>query len=212
MTQRAMEEGGEVLESWRSRKQLIGGEGNEELEGTNNGVLRVVETLLRLFTIALSVTALIIMLKNSEKNEYGSVNYTDFSAFRYLVHANGICAGYSLFSAVFVALHRLSSVLRNWTFFLLDQVLTYLILGAGAASMEILYLAEKGNPATTWSSACRAFGPFCHKVTASIAITFVIVICCTLLSLISSYKLFSNYDAPDVSNPSKGVDIAAFHG
>jgi len=78
--------------------------------------------------------------------------------------------------------------------------------------MEILYLAEKGNPATTWSSACRAFGPFCHKITASIAITFVVVICYVVLSLISSYKLFTKYDVPDVSNTSKGVHIDAFHG
>ncbi|WVY90103.1 hypothetical protein V8G54_035617 [Vigna mungo] len=238
-----MEEGSGVLQNSRSDKRLIGGEGTrEEFEG-NSSFLRVVETLLRLFPIVLSVTALIIMLKNSEENEYGSVSYTDLSAFRYLsinsnmlsllqkfirsrfenssrwfvlrylVHANGICAGYSLLSVVFIALPRLSSSMpRNWTFFLLDQVLTYLILGAGAASMEVLYLAEKGNPTTGWSSACSAFGLFCHKVTASIAITFVAVICYVFLSLISSYKLFSKYDAPDISNISKGVHISAFHG
>jgi len=77
--------------------------------------------------------------------------------------------------------------------------------------MEVLYLAEKGNAATTWSSACGAFGPFCHKVTASIAITFVAVICYVFLSLISSYKLFTKYDAPDTTNISKAVHIAAFH-
>ncbi|ESW13972.1 hypothetical protein PHAVU_008G242000 [Phaseolus vulgaris] len=204
-----MEEGSGELESSRSGKQLIQAEGtHEEFEGNNNTVLRLVETLLRLFPILLSVTALIIMLKNSEENEYGSVSYTDLSAFRYLVHMNGICAGYSLFSVIFAALPSLSSMPINWTLFLLDQVLTYLILGAGAVSMEVLYLAEKGNSATTWSSACRAFGSFCDKVTASIAITFVVVICYVLLSLISSYKLFTNYDAPHVTNTSKH----AFHG
>ncbi|XP_014504001.1 CASP-like protein 2A1 [Vigna radiata var. radiata] len=208
-----MEEGSGVLQNSRSDKRLIGGEGtHDEFEG-NSSFIRVVETLLRLFPIALSVTALIIMLKNSEENEYGSVSYTDLSAFRYLVHANGICAGYSLLSVVFIALPRLSSSMPiNWTFFLLDQVLTYLILGAGAASMEVLYLAEKGNATTGWSSACSAFGLFCHKLTASIAITFVAVICYVFLSLISSYKLFSKYDAPDTSNISKGVHISAFHG
>jgi len=81
-----MEEGSGVLESSRSGKQLIEAEGrNEEFEGNDNSFLRLVETLLRLFPIVLSVTALIIMLKNSEDNEYGSVNYTDLSAFRYLI-------------------------------------------------------------------------------------------------------------------------------
>lgn len=79
-----MEEGSGVLQNSRSDKRLIGGEGtHDEFEG-NSSFIRVVETLLRLFPIALSVTALIIMLKNSEENEYGSVSYTDLSAFRYL--------------------------------------------------------------------------------------------------------------------------------
>ncbi|RDX90439.1 hypothetical protein CR513_27695, partial [Mucuna pruriens] len=201
-----MEEGNGVLENSRSCKNLIGAEGkDEELEG-NDSVLRVVETFLRLFPIALCVTALVIMLKNSQENHYGSISYTNLAAFRYLVHANGICAGYSLFSAVIVALPRPSTMPRAWTFFLLDQVLTYLILAAGTASAGVLYLANKGNAATTWSSACGSFGPFCHKVTASTAITFVVVLCYLLLSLISSYKLFSKYDPP-----AETLHIAAFH-
>ena len=41
---------------------------------------------------------------------------------RYLVHANGICAGYSLLSAIFTAMPRPPTMSRAWTFFLLDQV------------------------------------------------------------------------------------------
>ena len=47
---------------------------------------------------------------------------------RYLVHANGICAGYSLLSAAIAAMRGSSSTMpRVWTFFCLDQV-SYLIL------------------------------------------------------------------------------------
>ncbi|KAK7321454.1 hypothetical protein VNO77_32112 [Canavalia gladiata] len=207
-----MEKGSGVLETPRSCKQLKVADGtDQEIEG-NNTILRIVETFLRLLPIGLCVTALIIMLKNSQQNDYASISYTDLAAFRYLVHANGICAGYSLFSAVIVALPRPSTMPRAWTFFLLDQVLTYIILAAGAASVEVLYLAEKGDPAITWSSACGSLGPFCHKVTASTAITFVAIVCYVLLSLISSYNLFTKYDAPAPNNPTKGTDIAALHG
>ncbi|KAK7300613.1 hypothetical protein RJT34_11461 [Clitoria ternatea] len=203
------ETSGAAFETSRSSKHLIAGD-HHELQG-DESVLRLVETFLRLLPIPLSVTALIIMLKNSLQNDYGYITYSHFGAFRYLVHANGICAGYSLFSAVFVALPRPSTMPRAWTFFLLDQVLTYIILAAGAVSASVLYLAEKGNMEATWSSACGSFGPFCHKVTASTAVTFVAVVCYVMLSLISSYKLFSRYDAP-VSNPKKGIDnIAAVH-
>ncbi|KAG4935071.1 hypothetical protein AAZX31_18G045600 [Glycine max] len=182
----------------------------DELEG-NTSALRTAETFLRLVPVGLCVSALVLMLKNSQQNEYGSVDYSDLGAFRYLVHANGICAGYSLFSAVIAAMPRPSTMPRAWTFFLLDQVLTYIILAAGAVSTEVLYLAEKGDAATTWSSACGSFGRFCHKVTASVAITFVAVFCYVLLSLISSYKLFTNYDAP-ASRPTAAIEVAAFPG
>nr|AFK47158.1 unknown [Lotus japonicus] len=207
-----MEKGNVVEATTRSSMR----HGDEEIEGNTN-ILRIVETFLRLFPIGLCVTALVIMLKNSQENEYGTLDYTDLSAFRYLVHANGICAGYSLFSAVIIALPRPSTMPRAWTFFVLDQLLTYIILAAGALSMEVLYLTEKGDPPAAWSSACGYFGPFCHKATASIAITFVAVICYVVLSLISSYKLFSKYDAPappmsNSNNNNKGIDIAPFHG
>ncbi|KAI5434580.1 CASP-like protein 2A2 [Lathyrus oleraceus] len=174
--------------------------------------LRIVETFLRLFTIGLCVTALVIMLKNSEENEYGSVAYSDLGAFRYLVHANGICAGYSLFSVVIVVMPRPSTMPRAWAFFLLDQVLTYIILAAGAVLSEVLYLTEKGLPTAAWSSVCGSFGSFCHKIKASLAITFVAVICYILLSLISSYRLFSKYDSPSSQVNNSNKDIAAFNG
>ncbi|CAJ2652939.1 unnamed protein product [Trifolium pratense] len=181
---------------------------DEEFDGKEASLLRIVETFLRLFPIGLCVTALVIMLKNSEENKYGSVAYSDLGAFRYLVHANGICAGYSLFSAVIVAIPRPSTMPRAWTFFLLDQVLTYIILAAGAVLAEVLYLAEKGVPSAAWSSACGSFGSFCHKIKASLIITFVAVVCYVLLSLISSYRLFSKYDAPSQVNNYSNKDIA----
>ncbi|BAT88147.1 CASP-like protein 2A2 [Vigna umbellata] len=197
-----------VVEGSRSPMQMKMG---DELEGNTN-TLRTAETFLRLLPVALCVSALVLMLKNSQQNQYGSVDYTDLGAFKYLVHANGICAGYSLFSAVIAAMPRPSTMPRAWTFFLLDQVLTYIVLAAGAVSTEVLYLAENGNTATTWSSACGSFGRFCNKVTASITITFVAVLCYVLLSLISSYKLFTKYDAPAACRPTSPIEVAAFPG
>ncbi|KAE9457991.1 hypothetical protein C3L33_10120, partial [Rhododendron williamsianum] len=93
--------------------------------------------------------------------------------------------------------------------------LTYIILAAGAVSMEVVYLAYKGDEAVTWSEACGSFGGFCRRSIASVAITFAAVLCYAALSLISSYRLFSKYDAPPVHGRSitKGIEIGAtFHG
>ncbi|KAL2476498.1 CASP-like protein 2A1 [Abeliophyllum distichum] len=112
-----------------------------------SSTMRTAETLLRILPMALCVVALVIMLKDSQTNEFGSLSYSDIGAFRYLVHASGICAGYSLLSAVVAAVPKRSTIsrLRAWTFFVLDQLLTYIILAAGAISTEVVYLAYKGG-------------------------------------------------------------------
>ncbi|KAJ6724265.1 CASP-LIKE PROTEIN 2A1 [Salix viminalis] len=185
-----------------------GGDENEDVKTT----MRTAETLLRLVPMALCVSALVVMLKNSQTNDFGSLSYSDLGAFRYLVNANGICAGYSLLSAVIVAMPRPSTMPRAWTFFLLDQVLTYVILTAGTVSTEVLYLASKGDTTITWSEACVSFGGFCHRALISTVITFAVVICYAVLSLLSSYNLFSKYDSPVLTYPGKGIEIATFHG
>lgn len=44
--------------------------------------VRTAETLLRILPMALCLAALVIMLKNSQTNEYGSLSYSDLGAFR----------------------------------------------------------------------------------------------------------------------------------
>ncbi|KVI10588.1 Uncharacterized protein family UPF0497, trans-membrane plant [Cynara cardunculus var. scolymus] len=193
--------------STTASSQIITGSCEEGGEGSSG--IRTVETLLRLLPVGLCVAALVVMLKDSETNEYGSLSYSNLTAFRFLVHANGICAGYSLLSAAFTAIPRPITMPRAWTFFLLDQVLTYLILAAGAVATEVAFLTYKGDVAVTWSEVCGTYGDFCRKATASIIITFVVVICYVLLSLISSYRLFSKYDAP-VGYKNKGIEIVDF--
>ncbi|KAF5780648.1 putative casparian strip membrane protein [Helianthus annuus] len=178
-------------------------------EDGNSGGIRTVEMLLRLFPVGLCVAALVVMIKDSETNDYGSLSYSNFTGFRFLVHANGVLAGYSLVTAAFTAVPRPMTMPRAWTFFLLDQVSTYLILAAGAVTTELTFLAYKGDVTVTWSEACGTYGHFCKQATASIIITFLVVICYILLSLISSYRLFSKYDAP-VGYRNKGIEIVDF--
>ncbi|XP_076917715.1 CASP-like protein 2A1 [Bidens hawaiensis] len=171
--------------------------------------IRMAEMLLRLFPVGLCVAALVVMIKDSETNDYGSLSYSNITAFRFLVHANGILAGYSLLTAAFTAVPRPMTMPRAWTFFLLDQVSTYLILAAGAVATEVVFLTYKGDVAVPWSEACESYGHFCKQATASITITFLVVICYVLLSLISAYRLFSKYDAP-VGYLNKGIEIIDF--
>ncbi|XP_022142751.1 CASP-like protein 2A1 [Momordica charantia] len=184
------------------------GDGGDEILG--GGGMRAADTFLRLVPMGLCVAALIVMLKNSQTDDYGSVAYSDLGAFKFLVHANGICAGYSFLSAVVAAMPRPSTMSKAWTFFCLDQLLTYITLAAGTVSTEVLYLAYNGDTEITWSSACGSFSKFCSKATTSVIITFVVVAFYAFISILSSYKLFSRYGAP-MADPSKELEIAAFH-
>ncbi|KAL0328379.1 UNVERIFIED_CONTAM: CASP-like protein 2A1 [Sesamum calycinum] len=156
--------------------------------------------------MALCVAALVIMLKDSQTNDYGSLSYSDLGAFRYLVHASGVCAGYSLLSAVVAAVPRPSTMSRAWAFFLLDQLLTYIILAAGAISTEVVYLAYKGDTSITWSRTCGSFGGFCRKATTSIAITFVVTFA-TQLYHSSHLTGFSASMMPQLPTATKGLRL-----
>ncbi|XP_064985834.1 CASP-like protein 2A1 [Musa acuminata AAA Group] len=171
---------------------------------------RTAEALLRVAPVGLCLAAMAIMLRNSQENEFGAVSYADLTAFKYLVFANGVCAAYSLLSAFCVAMRRPSTLSRAWSVFLLDQVLTYVILAAGTVAAEIVYLAYMGAEKVTWSKECSAFDGFCRRATTSLGFTFGSVACYVLLSLVSSYRLFSNYETPITFLSSKGLEIAAY--
>ncbi|CAN0863602.1 CASP-like protein 2A1 [Linum grandiflorum] len=195
-------------------KPVVAERDDHDHDQDQKGSMRKAESILRLAPVGFCISALVVMLKNSQTNDFGSLSYSDLSAFRYLVHANGICAGYALLSAVVVAMPRRPSTMSSaWTFFLLDQVFTYLILGAASVSTEVLYLAKNGDIDITWSAVCGSFGGFCHKAAVSVVLTFVVVALFALLSLVSSYKLFSRFDAPLVTCPASkaaGLEISAF--
>ncbi|PIA50447.1 hypothetical protein AQUCO_01300887v1 [Aquilegia coerulea] len=198
----------------QTRSAMMSSE-QENTGGNSSSSVKTAETLLRIVPMALCVSAMVVMLKNSQTNDYGSVSYSDLGGFRYLVYANGICAGYSFLSAFHTARTRTSNVSTMpiaWAYFFFDQVMTYAVLAAGAVSTEVVYLAYKGDTAISWSESCGEYGGFCKKATVSVIITFVTMACYVVLSLISSYRLFSKYDAPIISYSNKNVEIPAFSG
>ncbi|XP_073014029.1 CASP-like protein 2A1 [Typha latifolia] len=189
------------------KKKTAGSSEEVEVAGISSG-MRTLETLLRVVPMGLCLAALVVTLKNSQNNDYGSVSYSNIGAFKYLAYANGVCAAYSLISAFYTAIPRSPTLSRAWMVFFFDQVLTYVILAAGTVSVEILYLAYNGDAEVTWSKECGVFDKFCHTATKSVGITFGAVVCFVLLSIISSFRLFSTYEAPISFAGNKGVEAA----
>ncbi|KAH9314332.1 hypothetical protein KI387_022959 [Taxus chinensis] len=166
-----------------------------------NPFLNCVGDRFRTVPLILCIASMAVMLQNNQTNEYGPLRYANVAAFKYLVYANGICAGYSLFSAIDSALFAgLYSLSRAWVIFILDQVLAYVLLSAVAAGTEILFLGYKGDRKVSWSEVCGAYEKFCYRGRASIVISSVGVVCFVGLSLASAYRLFVKYDPPVAKN------------
>lgn len=57
-----------------------------EMEGSGSGPaiqIRHFETLLRLLPVGLCISALVVMLKTEQSDQYIKLDYSDFDAFRY---------------------------------------------------------------------------------------------------------------------------------
>ncbi|KAK1353853.1 hypothetical protein POM88_052218 [Heracleum sosnowskyi] len=168
------------MESSPSVAAARGDKNGEEENGSNS--MRTAESMLRLLPMSLCIVSLVLMLTNSQSSDdFGLLSYSDLGAFR------------------FINLKFMQTM---------HLVFMYVLLVAGAVLTEVVYLAYKGDAAITWSGACGSLGKLCHKATASLAITFAVVICYAVLSLVSSYRLFSRYDAP-IGYTNKGIDMSA---
>lgn len=80
--------------------------------------------------------------------------------------------------------------------FILKQALAYLLVTSGAAVIEILYLAYRGDKDVTWSEACSTYGNFCHEMKTSLLLQMMASLCFFVLSVISAHRVFSKFEAP----------------
>ena len=81
-----------------------------------------------------------------------------------------------------------------WVF--LEQIMAYLMVTSGAAVLEILYLAYKGDRGVSWSEACSAYGRFCSRVNLALALHALALCCFLVLAVISAYRVFSMFEPP----------------
>lgn len=66
------------------------------------------------------------------------------------------------------------------------QLMMVLVVSACAAATAIGYVGKYGNSHTGWTPICDHFGKFCHRVTTSVAISYLAVLCLLILTIISA--------------------------
>ena len=80
------------------------------------------------------------------------------------------------------------------------QIVAYLMVTSGAAVMEILSLAYKGDRTVSWSEACTSYGKFCSRMKVALVLHALALCCFLVLAVISAYIAFSMFEPPSISD------------
>ncbi|KAJ7515395.1 hypothetical protein O6H91_22G012000 [Diphasiastrum complanatum] len=176
------------------------------------GEFRMTVLLLRFMAVVLSVVNLALVIIDKQTEEIvvdlpgfttpfvasRTARFNHSKALQFFVAANAAAGCYSLLQALrslcFLIVGNprvLSTKFSLWSAFLLDQALAYLLLSALGASIEVAYLAKKGDPAVGWDELCSSFRRYCSLMGASVICGFVSFCDLAALAVMSAQSLFS---------------------
>ncbi|KAH7431575.1 hypothetical protein KP509_08G055900 [Ceratopteris richardii] len=165
------------------------------------------ELAIRGIALVSSLAALIFLATDRQTRSFSvytsvivqQAAYSDMKALVYSVVTLGIAAVHSavqILRCLFVAssMKITPSSTFAWTIFLLDQIMTYLILSSAAAAAQAAWLSEQGSDAFSWPKVCYLFEKFCKQVGAGIVALFLAFISLASISAISAFNVFANID------------------
>ncbi|OAY66358.1 CASP-like protein 2B1 [Ananas comosus] len=175
--------------------------------------VKVAEVVLRCLICGLGVIAAALVGTDSQVRRIFSLEkrarFTDMKALVFLVIANGVAAGYSLFQGVRCVISMMrGSVLLNkplaWAIFSCDQMMAYVALAAVAAAAESAVLGQFGQAELQWMKICNLYSKFCTRVGEGIVSAFLVSISMVTISCISAFNLFRLY------GPNKGKNSGSW--
>ncbi|KAH7546733.1 CASP-like protein 2D1 [Ziziphus jujuba] len=171
---------------------------------TNNiPALKLVDCSLRICVIPLSIATIWVTVTNHQDNSsYGKLDFSNLLGLKYIICISTVSAVYAFLAAVSSWVKYL--VTKAWLFFISDQIVAYLLVTSGAAVLEILYLAYKGDREVSWSESCSAYGKFCSRMKVALVLHALVLCCFLVLAVISAYRVFSKFEPPHV--PYKEVE------
>nr|XP_004242688.1 CASP-like protein 2C1 [Solanum lycopersicum] len=164
-----------------------------------------VEFLLRLLAILLLVlTACLVGFDSQTKVVFLTVqikaNFKYLGALSVLVWIDAAAAIYNvlqLLRCFFIATSKVDikqiSHKNYWFFFLLDQVVVYIVFAANSAAIEASAIALIGIKSLQWMKICNRFTRFCIQIGAALILGYIAVLILFLVSSISAFQLFRLY-------------------
>ncbi|CAI0396865.1 unnamed protein product [Linum tenue] len=149
-------------------------------------------TALKILAIAFTASAICVMVtSNQNVLVYGipfSARFTYSTAFKFLVAANGIVCGFSVVSLFFIlpqlgksSSSAAQSPLNLFYLLLHEMVMMGLMTAACGAATAIGLVGYDGIEEIGWMSFCENVPNFCHKMLASVVLSYMVL--CTYLAL-----------------------------
>ncbi|XP_021717202.1 CASP-like protein XL3 [Chenopodium quinoa] len=182
-----------------------------------------VEAILRLFALSTLLMAAIIMITDVQTKVYFGVlkmkvSYKLTVILKVSLYTYFIGAGYNLLQLVRCLAFTdnnagdklsLSNHVLKWSYFLLDQVVAYVVFAIMCASTQIAFLALFGSHDLEWMKLCSKYVRFCVQIGGSIACGGVASILLAAISGISTFNLFRWYSPNFLCLKPKKIGIVA---
>ncbi|KAK1433960.1 hypothetical protein QVD17_10878 [Tagetes erecta] len=149
---------------------------------------------LRIVAAGSSIAAVLLMLNSRQsKVLYGTdmdARYTYSPAFKFFFVINVVACVMSVLSLLPVfTLGRKFAYSINYFFLFLHDLMLAILLAAGAGAVTAFAQVGKyGNSNAGWMPVCDNFGKFCHKISSSLILGYIVLFCYVLLVIISANK------------------------
>ncbi|XP_074583287.1 CASP-like protein 1D1 [Curcuma longa] len=164
-----------------------------------------VDFALRLLLLALSVSALVVLVTSKQSRDFQTglpppfavisrdAKFQQVPAFIYLLAALCVASLYS-FVTIFASLFAISSTSSSTRilFFLIlfDALMVGVMASATGSAGSMAYLGIRGNSHANWDKICNRYHKFCRHVGSSVIVSCVAAIVLVLLVVLSSYSLY----------------------
>ncbi|KVI06139.1 CASP-like protein 1F1 [Cynara cardunculus var. scolymus] len=149
---------------------------------------------LRIVAAATSIAAACLMFNSRQSKLLFGTNldarYTYSPGFKFFALMNVVACAFSVLSLlpVFSLGRKFSNSVNYFFLFLHDLILTTLLVAGCGAATAVAQVGKYGNTHAGWMPICDNFGKFCHKVSASLILGYLAMLCYLLLTVISANK------------------------
>ncbi|KAG6522880.1 CASP-like protein 1D1 [Zingiber officinale] len=164
-----------------------------------------VDLALRILLLALSVSALAVLVTSKQSRDFQTglpppfavisrdAKFQQVPALIYLLVALCVAIFYSIVT-IFASLSAISSSSPSarilFLLILFDALMVGVMASATGSAGSMAYLGIRGNSHANWDKICNRYTKFCRHIGSSVIVSCIAAVVLVLLVVLSSYSLY----------------------